>query len=248
MPIDISIDDLTHHFGGSGPATLADISLDMERGETLVLLGASGCGKTTLLRLIAGLLPVQHGRIQYDPRLEQGLSFVFQSPALLPWATLLENVCLPQQLRASQNMVSAQQMIADVGLADKASLRPFELSGGQQMRVSIARALASGRKAILLDEPFAALDEVTRHRLAELFDGLRRHHALTTVFVTHNISEAVFLGQTIVLMGADPGRIVAQYRIAGPAARTAEFRQDPAYHAQCAEISAELSKFIGADA
>jgi NitT/TauT family transport system ATP-binding protein len=244
MCSDISIKNISHSFDGMQNA-LSDISLEIPRGETTVLLGASGCGKTTLLRLIAGLLPLQAGSIEREMRLQSGLSYVFQSPALLPWASARENIALPLELQNQPLNIDA--LIASVGLADKQHLRPFELSGGQLMRVSIARALASGLNGILLDEPFAALDEVTRQRLAELFDVLRRANELTAVFVTHNISEAVFLGHTIVLMGAEPGRIIRVHQVVGPLERTALFRSDPKYQAQCAALSAELAQYIRAD-
>jgi NitT/TauT family transport system ATP-binding protein len=224
----------------SGTAALDGVDLDVAAGELVALVGASGCGKTTLLRLIAGLDAPSNGALTWAEGAPPRRAYVFQAPTLLPWASVESNVRLPLDLAGQSGDVRAA--LTAVGLEGKASAKPHQLSGGQQMRVSLARALVSDPALLLLDEPFAALDELTRQRLADLVAALKQERGLTILFVTHNISEAVFLADRVLLMAGPPGRIAADLRIKGPAQRDAAFRADPAYHAQCAALSAQLAQ------
>jgi NitT/TauT family transport system ATP-binding protein len=240
MTADIDLRNVSHWYAGSARPTVENISLTIPLGRTTVLVGASGCGKTTILKLIAGLQVPGQGAVRFDPRQPPGFAYVFQSPALMPWATVAENVALPLQLGGVPDASRVADALSAVGLADKLAFRPHQLSGGQQMRVSLARALVSGASRILLDEPFAALDEITRQNLVELIDRLRIERQLTLVLVTHNIAEAVFLGDQVALMMPNPGRILQLLKIDGPVRRDSLFRSDPLYHAQCADVSALL--------
>jgi NitT/TauT family transport system ATP-binding protein len=240
MPADIQLSHLSHRYAGAATATFDDLTLDIPVGRTTVIVGESGCGKTTVLKLISGLLASPQGSIRLDPHRPPGMSYVFQTPALMPWATVAENTALPLVLGGVPDPHRVAEALNAVGLAEKATARPHELSGGQQMRASLARALVSGASRLLLDEPFAALDEITRQRLIELLEELRHAHGLTILLVTHNIAEAVFLGDQIALMAPNPGRLVRLLKVDGPALRNAQFRADPAYHAQCAAVSAMM--------
>jgi NitT/TauT family transport system ATP-binding protein len=216
-----------------GTHALRPVDLDVRPGEFITLLGPSGCGKSSLLKMMAGLLQPTQGTLRRwghptrDP--EAGgrrLAFVFQAPTLMPWARVAANVRLPLDL-AGVARAEADARVAEaldrVGLAGAATKLPHTLSGGMQMRVSIARSLVTRPDLLLLDEPFGALDEITRQRLdAELLD-LWRERGLTVVFVTHSIHEAVFLSQRVVVMAARPGRILAELPIAEPYPRRAEF-------------------------
>ena len=217
----------------TGTEALRDASLRLETGDFLALLGPSGCGKSTLLRLIAGLDRPDGGTLAWDagqPPASGDIGYVFQDATLLPWASAEENVFLPLRLRG-HSRASAQPAIAAalarVGLRGFENARPRQLSGGMRMRVSIARALVTQPRLLLMDEPFAALDEFTRHRLqADLLD-LWRDIGCTVVFVTHSIYEAAFLARRIVLMTPRPGRIAREMTSHLP--RSAETRLDPAY-------------------
>jgi NitT/TauT family transport system ATP-binding protein len=244
MAADIQLAHLSHRFAGAGVPTIDDLSLSIPAGRTTVLVGASGCGKTTVLRLIAGLLKPDSGDIRFDPRQPPGLAYVFQTPALMPWATVAENTALPLVLGGAPDARKVADALAAVGLSGKAAARPHELSGGQQMRVSLARALVSGASRLMLDEPFAALDEITRQKLIELIEELRVERRLTVVLVTHNISEAVFIGDQVALMVPTPGRLARLIKIDGPDIRNAAFRRDPSYHGQCAAVSALLADLM----
>jgi NitT/TauT family transport system ATP-binding protein len=240
MTADIDLRDVSHWYPGSASPTVDHITLAIPQGRTTVLVGPSGCGKTTILKLIAGLQVPGQGVVRFDPRQPPGFAYVFQSPALLPWATVAENVALPLQLGGVPDASRVTEALTAVGLADKLGSRPHALSGGQQMRVSLARALVSGASRILLDEPFAALDEITRQNLVDLIDRLRVDRHLTIVLVTHNVAEAVFLGNQVALMVPNPGRILHVLKIDGPSRRDSQFRSDPIYHSQCADVSALL--------
>ncbi len=192
---------------------LADIDLQVQRGEFLVLLGPSGCGKSTLLRLMAGLDQPSAGTLTWTgPQPRPGeLGFVFQDPVLMPWATALENVALPLRLRGYGRDAPclARAALAQVGLDGFADARPRALSGGMRMRVSIARALVTRPALLLMDEPFAALDEFTRHRLQDQCLTLTAELGCTTVFVTHSLYEAAYLASRVVVLSPRPGRIAA---------------------------------------
>ena len=234
----------------NGTVALQNFELDVRDGEFVSLLGPSGCGKSTALRLIAGLGAPSAGTIEWAERdAARTIGFVFQEPTLMPWATVSGNVRLPLKLKGTAEPEGAAQVaetLAGVGLADFARAYPRELSGGMKMRVSLARALVTKPKLLLMDEPFAALDEITRFRLAN--DLLRLWQALgkTVVFVTHSVFESVFLSQRIALMTARPGRISAQLSIAVPYPRDAAFRTSPEYAAYCRQASARLGDAMAA--
>jgi len=195
----------------NGLQALSDVCLDIAPGEFLALLGPSGCGKSTLLRLISGLDAPDEGRIAWDrPPEPGGIGFVFQEPTLLPWATAEENASLPARLRGASPAdaaPAARAALHGVGLAGFEDARPAALSGGMRMRVSIARALSTSPRLLLMDEPFAALDEFTRHRLQSDLLALWRERGTTIVFVTHSIAEAAFLAGRACLMSPRPGRV-----------------------------------------
>ena len=223
----------------NGTQALLPVDLTIEEGEFVTLLGPSGCGKSTLLKMVAGLLEPTDGRLhlwrkpvaQLD---ESGkkMAFVFQSPTLMPWASVQTNVRLPLDL-AGVPRAEADARVTDalalVGLSKFANALPRALSGGMQMRVSIARGLVTQPDLLLMDEPFGALDEITRHKLdADLLD-LWRKKKLTVIFVTHSIHEAVFLSSRVVMMAARPGRVVEEFRIDAPYPRTADFMVSPEF-------------------
>jgi NitT/TauT family transport system ATP-binding protein len=213
----------------------------------VTLLGPSGCGKTTLLNLMAGLIEPSAGHLRwwgdsFDATGVAGrrLAMVFQSPALMPWARIDANVRLPLDLADVPRTEAARSVdaaLALVGLADAAAHYPRELSGGMQMRASLARALVTAPDLLLMDEPFGALDEFTRHRLDGELLALWGARRLTTVFVTHSIVEAVFLSTRVVVMAAQPGRIVASVPLAEPYPRKDAFRGAPAFAAHCRHLS-----------
>lgn len=224
----------------TGTEALRDASLFIRERDFIALLGPSGCGKSTLLRLIAGLDQPDGGELTWEggPPAAGDIGFVFQDATLLPWATAEDNVYLPLRLRGqarAQAMPAVHAALDRVGLKGFENARPRQLSGGMRMRVSIARALVTQPKLLLMDEPFAALDEFTRHKLqADLLD-VWRQAGCTVVFVTHSIYEAAFLAHRIVLMTPRPGRI--DQEIESPLQRGPESRLDPAYADLVARIS-----------
>jgi NitT/TauT family transport system ATP-binding protein len=228
----------------TGTLALTGVDLDVEAGEFLTLLGPSGCGKSTILRLIADLDKVTQGTIARPHReLISDIGFVFQEPTLMPWASVFDNVFLPLRLK-HQTRSSARQRVEEalalVGLAGFAKAYPRELSGGMRMRVSIARALVLKPALLLLDEPFAALDEITRFRLNDDLIRLKRELGTTVVFVTHSVYESVYLSTRIAIMTQRPGRIFKQIAISAEQPRDDHFRMSAAYGALCAEVSAQL--------
>src|SRR4051812_1123867 len=235
--------EVTKRFG-DGPLVLDRISLAAQPGEFISLIGPSGCGKSTLLRLIAGLNPVTSGTLAIANLTPDAaaaeLAFVFQEPTLLPWLTVAGNVELAPRLRgiAPAARTAARQRVLDlVRLGDRAEAYPRQLSGGQKMRVSLARALALEPKILLLDEPFGALDEMTREHLNEELLDIHAQAKWTAFFVTHSVAEAVFLSNRIIVMAANPGRIHTEIQVNLPAARTAETRLSRAYHDLVADVS-----------
>jgi len=232
----------------NGTEALRDVSLRLEQGDFVALLGPSGCGKTTLLRLIAGLDVPDAGRIEWDGGHAPApgeLGYVFQDSTLLPWATAEENVWLPLRLRGVDRATASPHVraaLARVGLDGFSNARPRELSGGMRMRVSIARALVTRPRMLLMDEPFAALDEFTRHRLQQDLQSLWREAGCTVVFVTHSIYEAAFLARRIVLMTPRPGRIFREMFSDLPLG--AETRLAPDYAALVAGISRTLAEAL----
>ena len=239
----LAIKSVGKHFG-SGTSALEDISAEIKSGEFVALLGPSGCGKSTLLRLLAGLMAPSSGEVLWDAGTRPGLGdigFVFQDATLMPWADAAQNVYLPLRL-LGQRRADAQPRIAaalaQVGLAEFAQARPKALSGGMRMRVSIARALVCDPRLLLMDEPFAALDEFTRHRLQADLRGLWRQSGKTVVFVTHSIYEAAFLASRILVMSPRPGRIAAD--IASQVPEGPERRNSAAYLALVSQITEAL--------
>jgi NitT/TauT family transport system ATP-binding protein len=233
----------------SGVAALGPIDLDVRRGEFVSLLGPSGCGKSTALRLIAGLAAPTSGSVDVArQRLEAGgthaIGFVFQEPTLMPWANVAANVRLPLDLA---NMPAAEAdrrvtaALAQVGLVEFVHSYPRELSGGMKMRVSLARALVTDPDILLMDEPFAALDEITRFRLNNDLLALWRDLRKTVIFVTHSVFESVYLSQRVLVMSTRPGRISAEFRIDAPEPRGEEFRTSADYAAFCRKVSAALA-------
>jgi NitT/TauT family transport system ATP-binding protein len=199
----IDVQQLGKRFSADARAVISDLSFSVSSGETLCLLGPSGCGKTTLLRLLMGLEQPTSGTIHIEPELAQHMSYVFQEPRLVPWRTCLENVLLPLELLGRKDSAStdrARDLLHQLGLDERLQHFPGELSGGMQMRVALARALVTEPRIVLLDEPFAALDERTRFRMQDLLLELKSRLQLQYVFVTHSIAEAVYLGDRILLL------------------------------------------------
>ncbi|MFE6996622.1 ABC transporter ATP-binding protein [Microbacterium sp. NPDC057659] len=230
---------------GAGPVVLDDISLDIAPGEFVCLLGASGCGKSTLLNLIAGLEPATAGKISTP---ESGAAVMFQDSALMPWLTARKNVELALRLRGlprGERREEAERLLGTVNLTEAADKRPHELSGGMRQRVALARALAQDRSVLLMDEPFAALDAITRDLLHEELERVWRATGRTIVFVTHNVREAARLGQRVILLSSRPGRIAGEWRIRNTSGRRIE---SPEVAALATEITAELRKEIARNA
>jgi NitT/TauT family transport system ATP-binding protein len=234
----------------NGTVTALDgMNLTLNEGDFLSLLGPSGCGKSTALRLIAGLLRPTSGRIIWNGVHDKGdIGVVFQEPTLMPWATVAKNVWLPFRLRG-QSFASVEARIANalelVGLDKFHDAYPRELSGGMKMRVSIARAFVTNPRLILMDEPFAALDEITRQKLNDDLLALKAKIGCTVIFVTHSVFESVFLSDRIVVMAARPGRVVQELTVDAPYPRDMEFRTSPAYAAHTHVVSDALRRAMG---
>jgi NitT/TauT family transport system ATP-binding protein len=230
-----------------GTEALRHLDLTVAEGEFLSLLGPSGCGKSTALRLIAGLAGLTAGAIE-RPWPEGGrggqIGFVFQEPTLMPWATVAANIQVPLTLlRVPRDQAAARvrEAIGLVGLDGFERAYPRELSGGMKMRVSIARALATRPRLLLMDEPFAALDEITRMRLNNDLLGLWRRQGFTVVFVTHSVYESVYLSSRVAVMTPRPGRVAAEVTIDTPYPRDDGFRTSPEYNDYCRTVSARLA-------
>ncbi|HXZ69212.1 MAG TPA: ABC transporter ATP-binding protein [Alphaproteobacteria bacterium] len=247
----LRLEAVTKEFPGT--RALDGISLDVMRGEVIALLGPSGCGKSTLLRLIAELDTPTSGAISW-PGLNAAkpapgeIGFVFQEPTLMPWASVEANITLPLELIGRTPIAgdtTVSDLIKSVGLQGFEHALPRTLSGGMRMRVSLARALSTKPSILLLDEPFAALDEITRHALNDALLKLRAERELTIVFVTHSVFESVYLADRVTLFSPRPGRITQTFEIAAPPDRTQGFRFTSGYADQCREISASLSRAMG---
>ncbi|HSW05375.1 ABC transporter ATP-binding protein [Aquabacterium sp.] len=235
---------------------LQEVDLDIAPGEFISLIGPSGCGKTTLLRVIADLEPITGGEVRVngmsprEARLARAYGYVFQSPALFPWRTVLANVMLPLQIQGrakAQCQAVAMEQLARVGLGGFERKYPWQLSGGMQQRVSIARALGFEPKLLMMDEPFGALDEITRDRLNEQLQQLWQRERRTVVFVTHSIAEAVYLSTRIVVMSPRPGRILKVINSTLPDERHLGLRDTPEFMALAHEVREGLAVGHGAD-
>ena len=226
----------------NGVEALRETSFTVDKGDFVSIVGPSGCGKSTALRLIADLTEPSAGTVRWNGE-APALGFVFQDAALLPWATVEANVRLPLDLTHTDE-AQAKTRVAEtldlVGLGAFAKSYPRELSGGMKMRVSIARALAARPAILLMDEPFAALDELTRERLNDELRALWAAQNLTVVFVTHSIYESVYLSSRILVMSPRPGRVVADIAMAEPKTRDPDFRVSPLYGERCRAIRAAL--------
>nr|WP_189426799.1 ABC transporter ATP-binding protein [Devosia pacifica] len=238
----------------NGTLALKDMSLDVRPGEFISLLGPSGCGKSTALRIIAGLGQASTGTIDWPSSkinskgLPEGdVGFVFQEPTLMPWQTVFGNVYLPLKLRGVSKSAAREKVmenLASVGLADFAEAYPRELSGGMKMRVSIARALVTRPKLLLMDEPFAALDEITRQKLNDDVLDLWARTGVTVIFVTHSVYESAYLSNRIVVMRARPGQVFSDLEIDQPAERDSAYRTSEAYREICEMVSDSLQTAI----
>lgn len=244
----LSVQDVTKVFGQDVVA-LRGMSLDVRLGDFISLLGPSGCGKSTALRLIAGLSPPSRGRIAWTgAHGADDLGVVFQEPTLMPWATVEDNVHLPLKLKGIPKAAARADIaetLALVGLERFGGAYPRELSGGMKMRVSIARAMVTRPRLILMDEPFAALDEITRFKLNHDLLEMRAALGCTVIFVTHSVFESVFLSDRIVVMAARPGRVIRELAVGAPYPRTEEFRTSADYAAQCRAASDALHEAMG---
>ena len=234
----------------NGTVALAGLDLDVREGEFLSLLGPSGCGKSTVLRMMAGLASPSRGSIAWsDPAMMKQIGFVFQEPTLMPWASVFDNVWLPLRLRGISRAAAAtdiENALAMVGLSQFLKAYPRELSGGMKMRVSIARALVLRPPLLLMDEPFAALDEITRFKLNNDLLNLKVELGTTVVFVTHSVYESVYLSTRIAVMAARPGRIIEIIEVDAPLPRDDEFRHGALYADRCRATSRALHGAMGA--
>lgn len=204
----ISARDIHFSYSEQEPEVLSGLSLSVPKNEVVALLGPSGCGKSTFLRILAGLLEPSRGTI--DKPLELTCGFVFQEASLMPWATVQENILLPQRLKGEDATSNIASIIDALGISDLQDRYPAELSGGQKMRVSIARALASEPDILLMDEPFAALDEILRFQMNDLILQLQKNHSIPIILVTHSLYEACYLADTVYTM--DGGKLSGHIR------------------------------------
>jgi NitT/TauT family transport system ATP-binding protein len=236
----------------NGVEALADFNFELRAGEFVSLLGPSGCGKSTVLRIISGLTEPTSGKMEWldSARGPQQLGYVFQEPTLMPWASIARNVALPLKLQGWPENADKRvsEALARVGLTEFEGVYPRELSGGMKMRASIARALVTEPNLLLMDEPFAALDEITRFRLNN--DLLALWHSLqkTVVFVTHSVFESVYLSQRVIVMTSRPGRVFTQLVIDAPYPRDERFRTSGAYAGYCRRVSEALAQAMGESA
>ncbi len=236
---------------GSGVMALGPLDLDIRKSELVSLLGPSGCGKSTALRLIAGLSAPTSGAVRvahHGVPAARSIGSVFQEPTLMPWTSVRENVRLPLKLAhvpREQADARVGEALAQVGLTEFAEAYPRELSGGMKMRVSLARALVTDPDILLMDEPFAALDEITRFKLNNDLLTLWRNLRKTVIFVTHSVFESVYLSQRVIVMTPRPGRISVEFRIDAAEPRTEEFRTSVEYAAHCRAVSIALGRASG---
>ncbi|HEY0224175.1 MAG TPA: ABC transporter ATP-binding protein [Pseudolabrys sp.] len=223
----------------TGTVALKGFDLDVRAGEFVSLLGPSGCGKSTALRIIAGLSTASEGAVEGP---QGALGFVFQEPTLMPWADVAANVRLPLKLSGADDGAAVTQALERVGLGEFAKAYPRELSGGMRMRTSIARALVTEPELLLMDEPFAALDEITRFKLNNDLLAVWQELRRTVIFVTHSVFESVYLSQRIVLMTPRPGRVFAEIPIPAPYPRDERFRTSAEYAGYCRQVAEALGR------
>jgi NitT/TauT family transport system ATP-binding protein len=241
----LSLDRVCHSYGNR--MVLQNLSLTVTSQEFVAIVGSSGCGKSTILQVVAGLLKATSGMVRWgdtDRSWEPRLAFVFQEPALMPWATVAENVRLPLKLAGwsrSKSFPSVRSALAAVGLADRSQSYPAQLSGGMKMRVSIARALVTQPEVLLLDEPFGALDDITRSKLNDELANLSDRHGWTTLFVTHNIYEAVYLADRVLVIDPTQGNVSEAIDVTIPRPRSADFRMSALHSQHCQRVAAALA-------
>jgi len=245
-PLLIALHQVHKRFDG-GFEALRDVSLEVRAGEFVALLGPSGCGTSTALRLVAGLDAASAGVVR-SPALDSAggdTAFVFQEPTLMPWASVFDNVRLPLRLQGQSRAACeapVRAVLASVGLNEFERAYPAQLSGGMKMRASIARALVTRPRVLLMDEPFAALDDITRGKLnADLLHWWAEQH-LAALFVTHSVAEAVFLSQRVLVMSARPGHVVAQIAIDEPYPRRPAFRTSAAFVDACRQLGDAMER------
>jgi NitT/TauT family transport system ATP-binding protein len=232
----------------SGTEALRNFDLSVRDGEFVSLLGPSGCGKSTALRIIAGLSAPSSGAMQWAEGEGGNLGFVFQEPTLMPWADVAANVRLPLELAHSDKPAAVDQALSRVGLTEFAQAYPRELSGGMKMRCSIARALVTEPQLLLMDEPFAALDEINRFKLNNDLLALWQELRRTVIFVTHSVFESVYLSQRIVIMTPRPGRVFTEIAIPAPYPRDERFRTSADYAGFCRQVAEALGKAMAGGA
>jgi NitT/TauT family transport system ATP-binding protein len=242
-PLTLSFENVSMTYP-DGTEALRDVSLDIQKSEFVSIIGPSGCGKSTLARIASGLLEHSEGQVYID---RDHLAFTFQEATLLPWRRVMANIELLMELRgvpAAQRRRIAQEQVDLVGLTGFENRFPRALSGGMKMRASLARSLSLNPSVFLFDEPFGALDEITRERLLDETSALHRVKGFTGVFITHSIPEAVFLSDRVVVMGARPGRIAAEFAVDLPHPRTSYMRFTPEFAAGCVTVSKALRQTI----
>ncbi len=243
----VEIDNVSKVFDG-GTEALEDVTLSIEPQSFTSLLGPSGCGKSTLLKIIAGLITPSAGTIATSFSGRGSIGYVFQDSTLMPWADVRANIAMPLDimgLEGEEKEGRVAQALTLVGLTDFAEAYPRALSGGMKMRVSLARALASKPRVLLLDEPFAALDEITRNRLNDDLIRIAAEEKLTIVFVTHSVFESVYLSDRIIVMAARPGRPIAEFTPAAPTGRNQAWRLTSDYIDMCGKVSAAVQTTVG---
>jgi NitT/TauT family transport system ATP-binding protein len=236
---------------GGDVVALQNVDLEVDQGGFMSIIGPSGCGKSTLLRVFADLIEPTSGTAEVngkspsEARIDREFGVVFQAPNLLPWRTVLRNVMLPLQVMGvhrAQRQQTARDMLDLVGLSEFSQHHPWQLSGGMQQRVAIARALSMEPSVLFMDEPFGALDEITRDRLNLEMIRIWSHHSATIMFITHSITEAVFLSTQVAVMSARPGRITKVIDIDLPHPRTAETREDPRFYEHVLDVRRALTE------
>jgi NitT/TauT family transport system ATP-binding protein len=239
--VELTLQGIARRFESTGVVAIESLDLHVPAGQFLAIIGPSGCGKSTLLRVIAGLDHFDAGKLSMravaepDAETSNRVAYVFQDAHLLPWRSVLRNVALPLELSGvpkQRRLNAAREAITSVGLSDAVDRYPAQLSGGMRMRVSLARALVTDPTLLLLDEPFAALDEITRQQLDDQLRRLWRERGMTVLFVTHSIGEAAFLADRAIVLSRRPARVVLDHALDLPAERTMALRTDPAFARQ----------------